>query len=295
MVGLEGPAHAALEFSGAEPAIVGTRINATGRTLRIQASLTDNGDVLGDVPVEIGSDDRVTVDRSVLAGMLEAHVSRPVMERLALVSPGLALVPVDELKDLGGAGVSFNSGDMGLVLRKSLSGAATTDIPLSRRRPERVNRTPAAVSGFVNVTTSVDAIWDSPAGPPVNMNLEFSGAANVLGLVLEAEGRLDGPLDNLMCPSVAECTYTHKSGFKRGGTRLVAELEEPGDVITIGDISYAGYALINRFLNNVVPFDDAPLRCSWNAHYEDFTGNTGAPVVFPPSLDRFLGGGAPDE
>lgn len=243
LVALVRPAQAALDLSVAAPAISGTRINSTGHALHISASLMEGTEALGDVPVEIGADDRVAVDRGALAQVLKSHVTPEVLERLATLAPGLGMVPVEELNDLGGARVSFSPGVMGLVLKKTSAASATTEIPMSRGARDAVNYVPAAVSGFVNVTMSVDAIWDTPNEPPVDMNLEFSGAGNALGFVLEGEGRLDGPLDNLMCPSQAECTYTHKSGFKRQGTRLVKELEGDNDVLTLGDISYSGYAV----------------------------------------------------
>jgi outer membrane usher protein len=236
------PAFAAVDPAELPP-YAETRINNSGHALRITASLNDGSGAIGDVPVEIGTDDSVSVERTALLDALRPHLAPEILTRIATISPGDVMVPLSSLADVGGVKIMFSPADMGLVLKKSAATSATTDIPMRGNSVSAVNHEPAAVSGFVNVTTSVDAVWDTPAGPPVNMNLEFNGAVRALGFVLEGEGRLDGPLDSLICPAEAECSYEHRSGFKREATRLVRELDGPADVITLGDISYSGYSV----------------------------------------------------
>ncbi|WP_414462424.1 hypothetical protein [Hyphomicrobium sp. DY-1] len=233
------PAQAALAPSLA----LRTRLNGTGHTIVIPAELKDGEDLAGEVPVTIGADDEVAVDRDGLAAVLKNRVTPEVLTQLAAIDVGDAVIPISKLKDVGGVEVAFNPGGLALELRKSAAGAAETVIPMTRRGVAAVNRKPAAVSGYVNVTTVVDGVWETPSGPPVDMDMEFEGAGRINGWVMEGEARLDGPLDAFICPTTAQCSFTHKKGFKRLGTRFVREFDDSGVVMTAGDIGYAGYAL----------------------------------------------------
>lgn len=234
-----GTASAAVPPPSGAPFAV--RFNATGHALVLPAELKDGEEMIGEVPITIGTDDAVSVDRGQLTTVLQSRVSPEVLTQLATISPGQALIPVTALGDVGGAKVVFNPGMMRLELEKKAATSGVTEISYSKKSDRASNYQPAAMSAFVNVTSSVDTIWDTPSGPPVNMNLEFEGAARLSSWVIEGQGRLDGPLDNLICPAEADCAYTHKSGFKRTATRLVKEMEAGETVLTMGDISYVGF------------------------------------------------------
>jgi hypothetical protein len=191
-----------------------THINATGHPLVIPAELKEGDEVVGEVPITISPDDTVAVDRAGLTTALQPRVAPAVMTRLATISPGQTVIPVSALDDVGGVKVLFNPGRLGLELKKKATFSNVTDISYGQTTVAKPNREPATVSAFLNVTTSVDAIWGTPTGPPFDMNMEYEGATRVYSWVLEGEGRLDGPLDNLICPAQATCSLRPRKRFK---------------------------------------------------------------------------------
>lgn len=225
------------------PTELSTKINGTGHAIVIPATLKDGDENAGDIPITIHPDDSVSVNRAGLEAALKPRVAPEVLTQLAAIDAGSTIIPVSKLTNVGGVEVAFNPGEIGLVLKKSARTTALTDVPMSRSGGTVPNHQPANVSAYMNITTAIDEVWDSPSGPPVNMDLIFEGAARVSSFVLEGEGRLDGPLDTFICPTTASCSFTHKSGFKRQGTRLVKEFDDANVVMTAGDISYAGYGV----------------------------------------------------
>ena len=121
-------------------------------------------------------------------------------------------------------------------------GTGQRDVSLRPRGTRAPVTEPATISGYVNITTLLNHSWDTPTqNARTALSFNFDGAARLMGLVLEGEASLDGPLDSFLCPIEARCSYAHSTGVKRQGTRVVADFADQHTRLTVGDLSYWGH------------------------------------------------------
>jgi len=224
--------------------MLATRLNKTGTPLSLPAHIKEGSDTLGEVTIIIAPDDSVSVEREGLLAVLSNRVTPEVHARLAAVAMTGAYIPLAALGNLDGFGVAFDPNAMELTVRATAAATQTADVDVIRPAARRAGQAPANTSAFVNITTMLDQSWGGAGVPPATgLNFDYDGAARMFGAVLESEGGLDGPLDSLLCPPGAQCSYAHQNGFKRRGTRLVKDFTEDNTRLAIGDVSYSGPTL----------------------------------------------------
>lgn len=235
------PARAA-EPEYAKP--ISSRLNTTGRTVAVPVPLKDGTAELGDVTVQIESDDTVLVSKSELGERLQRVLDTAARARLAGVPEqgGFASLPA---LTAAGIAVRFDPGLQELHLALSTDSRSESDISFASQpaRPSSSLAQPALFSGYINVITGIDHLWGTTPGSAggssiedrTSGRLELDSAVRLRDTVFENRAMYEGEVDANVCPTGAHCIYGHEPGLKRQSSRLVYDMPERLVRLEIGD------------------------------------------------------------
>ena len=204
------------------------------RVIDIVVPLRESDFYLGDVPVRIYPDQSVYVD-AVRLGQVAARVlGAQALELLRPLQAGADGVPIEVIR-AAGLNVRYNAEKVELTLAPLVDQRSRNAISVHELRQTIVSERaapPAGLSGYLNARFGVDYVSRDHNGETGidAPRVDLEAAIRLRGVVIEAEGTLEGDRYLLDRPGEAE------AGFKRRGTRLVYDL--PGEAIRFkaGDV-----------------------------------------------------------
>lgn len=205
------------------PTAAVTRLNMTGRALKITAPLLLRDVTLGEVEMTVAPDDTISLPPERLLDLLAMVVEPKTMSTLRAA---LSALPSVGPGDLAGSDISIVYDAQALALQLVLPDTlrAARDVQLGSMTPETFGTfdPPASTSAYVNARLSWDHVArgeDTGFADPV---LFMDGAARIGGVVLETEG--------VWQPGALT------SDLQRHGTRLVYDDVESVVRWTLGDV-----------------------------------------------------------
>lgn len=199
------------------------QMSTATKALEITVPLKDGKFSVGDIAVQVQSDNAISINRDSILTTL-ARVMR--LEALDAVRKQLVsrnYVDVDELRKAG-LGITYIPSELELRLDLKVEQRPRGEISGSRERVDASAETlakPSAVSAYVNFRGGIDYYADARNDtshmslPPVTLE----GAARIFGIVLEGEAHVSGD-----------------GTLKRGGFRTVFDMPDEALRFTTGDL-----------------------------------------------------------
>lgn len=219
------------------------RLNPTGRTLTFQVPLKDNGQLLGEVLIEITADDAVFIDKVSIQERVAPLLNEEARAALtALAASNGAFVPVTAFPPAGFA-LNFDSGLQELVLELTPEQRPSSDLALGGRYSRMISSNltqPEFFAGYVNVFAGASRFWNEASKGSVfddqsGFRLELESAVRVGGIVIDNRFAFEDGADIYECPPTAICSYGHAGGFKRQNSRLIYDIAGEDIRIMLGD------------------------------------------------------------
>ncbi|MDX2308136.1 MAG: fimbrial biogenesis outer membrane usher protein [Hyphomicrobium sp.] len=221
-----------------------SRLNPTGRTITITVPITDHGQSLGDVVVQITAEDAILVEATSLVSRITSILNEETLLALkAIEAAHGAYIPVAAFP-ASGIALSFDPGLQELAIALTPEQRPTGHLSVGHRNGQIVSGAltlPEFAAGYLNIFGGIDQYWDT-AGPKGSIyedqpsgRLELESAVRVGSVVVENRAAYDGETDITICPETAICTYGHAAGFKRQTSRLVYDIPEHEVRVMLGD------------------------------------------------------------
>ena len=218
---------------------IASRVNPTGRVISIPVPVKEGDTTLGEIVIRIDPDDSVHIPTAALVEILRPIVSKDVAASLENIKSGKNALTIADLRALG-FNASFNPNLLELTVTTGINQRPTGDISI--RRTDRIASfanaaRPAVVSGYINVVTGADYVWQSEDNREGFGALRFDAdsALRFGDIVLENEFSYESEDPSNACPMVARCFGPHEPGFKRRGSRFVYDIPESLIRVTAGD------------------------------------------------------------
>lgn len=190
------------------PAFRARKLNSTGRAVVLTVPAKDGGSYLGDVPVQIDVDDRLTFPAGRVVQLLAELLAPDVLESLRTSLGGRAQVSPEDLAPLG-IGVEYDPRTLELRFNIPTERRASRAVSVSALDRSRLGEMikPANFSAYINLRSSMDLVEDG-----------FDQGLRAPIMLLDGAVRLG--------PVVAESDAIWQPGafggdFQRLGSRLV--------------------------------------------------------------------------
>jgi outer membrane usher protein len=221
-----GPMPTPAPVAGPQDAPMPSRLNPTGRDIRLSAPLRDGAFVLGDVPFLLTRDDQVLVNGARFLAAVRPVIDPQKYSELALTLDNVSEVPLDRFAALGFV-VSYDPQAIGLTVAIPASARSTRQLRLAQIGDDLVGSVdrPARVSAYVNLRGSADYAWQGANKGLQDPLILTDAAFRIGGVVLETEGTFQ----------VGTQTGS-KTVYRREGTRLVYDSQKYLARITAGDL-----------------------------------------------------------
>jgi outer membrane usher protein len=230
---------------------VSTRLNPTGRNINMSVPLKLDGSDLGEIVVQIDTNDTVLVPKAALVDKMTPLLGQSDLEKLHSISESNGQV---SLADLAQAGLNlrFDPGQLELVFEPQVDQRSTGKISVGRLQgPLSSANTvkPALFSAYLNIVAGAEYDW--PTSDPLagfgtsrgSGSLDLEGVVRFYNLVLENEMTFDQNVDSTDCAVSSVCSSQQSSGLKRRGTRLVYDIPDETMRIQAGDAEVLGTSL----------------------------------------------------
>jgi outer membrane usher protein len=234
---LATPASAA-DDTGPYEKPVSSKLNITGKDISMPAPLLFDGEALGDITVTIGTDDVVHVQKAALLAMLKPMLDAKAATAIEALPDQAGSLSMPELAQAG-FGAEFDPSTFQLTIAPALDQRAKRKLSLrgsQSANPDAVFVTPAKLSGFVNLRTSLDHDWSvGGRDEHTGLKLEVAPTLRAGDFVLESEFAYDGTPGDVFCPVTAICVGDRNEGFKRRQTRLTYDWLGPQIRMQFGD------------------------------------------------------------
>lgn len=181
-------------------------LNPTGRVMQIVAPLNDSGRYLGDVEIQVGADDSISVSAMQVIQTLAPLVDPVVLESLRAVATPGGFLPIARFGELG-VPLSFDPSLLALAAEIPTSARARQSIGLSDldRAVYGEFLTPEPFSAYMNFRAAADYVHEGSNTGFGDTFILMNGAARFGSVVLESEGSWS----------------SGDRGFSRNGTRFV--------------------------------------------------------------------------
>lgn len=143
------------------PAFRSQKLNPTGRAVVLTVPAKDGGSYLGDVPVQIDVDDRLTFPAARVVQLLSELLAPDVLESLRTSFGGKTQVSAEDLAPVG-IGVDYDPRTLELRFSIPTERRASRAVSVSALDRSRVGELlkPANFSAYVNLRSSLDLVED---------------------------------------------------------------------------------------------------------------------------------------
>jgi outer membrane usher protein len=227
---------------------VTTRINATGQPLSLPVAIKDGRRDLGEITLRVEVDDAIFLPRPALLEKIGPSLTPAARERLAALPEKDGRVALAAMEQAG-LGLSFNASQFELSFDPGVNERAEGILSLSGQSGSaqtEPSTQAAKVSAYLNVIGGVDQSWKVRPGQTADASgrVDLQGAVRLRGVVLESEAAFDGATDSNRCNAGSLCTYQHKEGFKRRGSRATYDRPEDQLRLQIGDVDTASASFV---------------------------------------------------
>lgn len=209
---------------------VSDQFNQTGRAMPMTVALHDDGRSLGEVVIRVDSDDGIAVSKGSLTSVLQDIADAATLSRLAALPE---MIPLHSLK-ANGLDISFDKRQIILVMGLAIARRKDNEISFasSPSITSGALAKPSTISGYVNTFLQSDYLWESEQ---TGLRMDVEATVRAGNFVFESEFALENSVNSQFCPPGALCLFDHSSGLKRRGSRMVYDLADWQDRLTIGD------------------------------------------------------------
>jgi outer membrane usher protein len=226
---------------------VTTRINTTGQPLSLPIAIKDGRRDLGEITLRVETDDAIFLPRQILLEKIGPSLTPAARERLAALPEKDGRVALAAMEQAG-LGLSFNASQFELSFDPGANERAEGILSLGGQSSGQAEPSiqAAKVSGYLNVIGGVDQTWKVRPGQTADASgrVDLQGAVRLRGVVLESEATVDGLVDANRCNTGSLCTYQHKEGLKRRGSRATYDRPEDQLRLQIGDVDTASASYV---------------------------------------------------
>jgi outer membrane usher protein len=196
-------------------------LNPSGRSMQVVAPLNDRGVYLGDVEIQVGADDSISVAAMQVVETLARLMDPVALESLRSVATPGVFLPISRFAELG-VPLTFDPALLSLEAEIPTSMRARRSIGLADldRSVYGEFLSPEPFSAYVNFRAAADYVHEGSSTGFGDTFILMNGAMRFGGFVLESEGNWT----------------SGDRGFSRDGTRLVYDDIERLNRWTAGDL-----------------------------------------------------------
>jgi outer membrane usher protein len=204
------------------------RLNPTSRTITLPVPLSDGITELGEVPLTIGTDDALSVERLAFLSVLAGSITEAALNDLKLALGEVSLVTQAQLL-AAGYPITYDADKLSLQVALPVTSRGTRTLKIADLDRARIGtfEKPARFSAYVNMRTNLDYVSAGANQGLSDPQLFLDGAARFANIVAEYEAtiRTGDTVDN---------------GFTRQGTRFIYDDMPRTLRWTLGDLSVSG-------------------------------------------------------
>jgi len=197
------------------------RLNSTGRTMTIVVPVKDGPNYVGDIEVQITSDDTILISVDRLVELLTPRLDTARLSELRATPSDQGFAPLS-LFEQRGVPLLFDKRTLELTLSIATADRALRTIGLSDLDPAKIGEfaAPEKFSAYVNIRGSLDYVHKGGQTGLGDPFLLFDSATRIGKFVVESEGEYNG----------------QRSSFRRTGSRVVYDDSDRLARWTAGDL-----------------------------------------------------------